>query len=163
MNPNTSTFIKLVKHPVKFRMFLFFKLPAAYISGVRVREIDENHCVTTVPYKWLSQNPFRSTYFACLSMAAELSTGALAMAHLYKSNPVISMLVVKVESEYFKKAIGKTKFLCEDGNLFQKAVTDTIATGEAVTVNAKSVGTDSEGATVAVFTITWSLKVKSQN
>ena len=163
MNPNTSTFIKLVKHPVKFRMFLFFKLPAAYISGVRVREIDENHCVTTVPYKWLSQNPFRSTYFACLSMAAELSTGALAMAHLYKSNPVISMLVVKVESEYFKKAIGKTKFLCEDGNLFQKAVTETIATGEAVSVNAKSVGTDSEGATVAVFTITWSLKVKSQN
>ena len=162
MNPHTATFIKLVKHPVKFRMFLFFKLPAAYISGVRVREIDEKHCITSVPFKWLSQNPFRSTYFACLSMAAELSTGALAMAHLYKSNPAISMLVVKVESEYFKKAIGRTKFLCEDGQLFQKAVEETIATGEAVTVNAKSVGTDREGATVAVFTITWSLKAKSR-
>ena len=84
------------------------------------------------------------------------------MAHLYKSNPAISMLVVKVESEYFKKAIGRTKFLCEDGQLFQKAVEETIATGEAVTVNAKSVGTDREGATVAVFTITWSLKAKSR-
>ncbi|HNF38457.1 MAG TPA: thioesterase, partial [Chitinophagaceae bacterium] len=113
-------------------------------------------------FKWLSQNPFRSTYFACLSMAAELSTGALAMAHLYKSNPAISMLVVKVESEYFKKAIGRTKFLCEDGQLFQKAVEEAIATGEAVTVNAKSVGKDSDGATVAVFTITWSLKAKSR-
>ena len=115
MNPQSSTFIKLMKHPVKFRMFLFTKLPAAWFAGVRVREVDEKKCRVTVPYKWLSQNPFRSTYFACLSMAAEMSTGALAMAQLYKLNPPVSMLVVKVESEYFKKANGRTSFLCEDG------------------------------------------------
>ncbi|HEX4877368.1 MAG TPA: DUF4442 domain-containing protein, partial [Chitinophagaceae bacterium] len=119
-----------MKHPLKFRMFLFVKLPAAYLAGVRLREVDENRCLVTVPYKWLSQNPFRSTYFACLSMAAELSTGALAMAHLYKTDPPVSMLVVKVESEYFKKATGRTRFVCEDGNLFKNAVAETIATGE---------------------------------
>ena len=149
-----------MKHPVKFRMFLFTKLPAAYIAGVRVREVDEKKCVATVPYKWLSQNPFRSTYFACLSMAAEMSTGALAMAHLYKINPPVSMLVVKVESEYFKKATGRTSFVCEDGELFQKAIAETIATGEARTVKAKSIGTNSEGEVVAEFIITWSFKAK---
>jgi hypothetical protein len=95
-------------------------LPAAYISGVRVREIDEKHCITSVPFKWLSQNPFRSTYFACLSMAAELSTGALAMAHLYKSNPAISMLVVKVESEYFKKQLAEQNFFAKTGSYFKR-------------------------------------------
>src|SRR5882757_6210426 len=114
MNPHLATFIKQMKHPVKFRMFLFTKLPAAYFAGVRVREIDEKRCVVTVPYKWLSQNPFRSTYFACLSMAAEMSTGSLAMAHLYKMDPPVSMLVVKVDSVYFKKATGRTSFVCED-------------------------------------------------
>lgn len=162
MNPNTPAFIKLMKHPVKFRMFLFTKLPAAFIAGVRVREVDEKHCVVTVPFKWLSQNPFRSTYFACLSMAAEMSTGALAMAQLYKINPPVSMLVVKVESEYFKKATGRTSFVCEDGALFQQAVEETIATGEARTVRARSVGTNKEGEVVAEFYITWSFKAKSK-
>src|SRR6185436_12235236 len=113
MNSNASRFFKLMKHPVKFRMFLFSKLPAAYFAGVRVRDVDEKSCSVTVPYKWLSQNPFRSTYFACLSMAAEMSTGALAMAYTYKVEPRVSLLVVRVDSEYLKKATGRTKFVCE--------------------------------------------------
>ncbi len=162
MNTNTPAFLKMMKHPVKFRMFLFTKLPAAYFSGVRVRYLDEKKCVATVPYKWLSQNPFRSTYFACLSMAAEMSTGALAMAHLYKINPAVSMLVVKVESEYFKKATGGTSFVCEDGGLFEKAIEETIATGEARIVKAKSIGTNKEGEMVAEFYITWSFKARKK-
>jgi Domain of unknown function (DUF4442) len=162
MNSNIATYIKLMKHPVKFRIFLFTKLPAAYFAGVRVRELDEKKCTVTVPYKWLSQNPFRSTYFACLSMAAEMSTGALAMAHLYKISPPVSMLVVKVDSEYFKKATGRTSFVCEDGELFQKAIEETIATGEARIVKARSIGKNKEGDVVAEFYITWSFKVKSK-
>jgi hypothetical protein len=143
-------------------MFLFTKLPAAYFAGVRVREMDEKRCLVTVPYKWLSQNPFRSTYFACLSMAAEMSTGALAMAHLYKSDPPVSMLVVKVDSEYYKKANGRTYFVCEDGGLFEKAIEETITTGEARTVKAKSVGKNKDDDVVAEFYVTWSFKVKSK-
>lgn len=160
MNTHATRFFKLMKHPVKFRMFLFSKLPAAYFAGVRVRAIDEKSCTVTVPYKWLSQNPFRSTYFACLSMAAEMSTGALAMAYTYKSDPRISMLVVKVESEYFKKATGRTNFVCEDGELFRNAVQETLITGEAKLVKARSLGKNKEGEIVAEFTITWSFKAK---
>lgn len=160
MNQHTPAFIKLMKHPVKFRLFLLTKLPAAYFAGVRVREVDEKSCRVTVPYKWLSQNPFRSTYFACLSMAAEMSTGALAMAHLYKISPPVSMLVVKVESEYFKKATGRTSFICQDGELLRQAIAETIQTGEARTVRSRSVGTNKEGELVAEFYISWSFKAK---
>jgi hypothetical protein len=162
MNPKAKDFIRMMKHPLKFRMFLFTKLPAAWFAGVRVREVDEKRCVVTVPYKWLSQNPFRSTYFACLSMAAEMSTGTLAMTQLYKIDPPVSMLVVKVESEYFKKATGRTSFVCEDGELFQKAVEETIATGEARMVKAKSIGKNNDGEVVAEFYVTWSFKVKGK-
>lgn len=162
MNPNAPAFIKLMKHPLKFRLFLLTRLPAAWIAGVRVKDVDENHCIATVPYKWLSQNPFRSTYFACLSMAAELSTGALAMAQLYKLPTQVSMLVVKVESEYFKKATARSYFTCVDGVLFQRAVEETIATGEARTVRAKSTGRNREGDIIAEFYITWSFKAKSK-
>ncbi|MEO6612123.1 MAG: DUF4442 domain-containing protein [Chitinophagaceae bacterium] len=162
MNSPAAAFIRQMKHPLKFRMFLFAKLPAAYFAGVRIREIDEKSCVVSVPYKWLSQNPFRSTYFACLSMAAEMSTGSLAMTHLYKINPPVSMLVVKVESSYFKKATARSYFTCEDGPLFVKAIEETIATGEARSVIARSVGKNKEGEVIAEFFITWSFKVKTK-
>jgi hypothetical protein len=161
MHSGTSEFIQLMKHPVKFRMFLLSKLPSAFFAGVRVKEADEKRCVVTVPFKWFSQNPFRSTYFACLSMAAEMSTGALAMAYLYKRKPPVSMLVVKVESEYFKKATDRTSFVCEDGELFRNAIEESIASGEARTVRARSVGTNKQGEIVAEFFITWSFKAKS--
>ena len=158
----TEEFIQIVRNPVKFRLFLLSKLPSAYFSGVRVRYIDETHCKVTIPFKWFSQNPFRSTYFACLSMAAEMSTGALAMAHLHKRKPPVSMLVVKVESEYFKKATGLTTFICTDGELLRQAIEETIRTGEPASVRVASAGLNSKEETVALFHITWSFKVKSQ-
>ncbi|MBP6288168.1 MAG: thioesterase, partial [Ferruginibacter sp.] len=82
--------------------------------------------MTSVPYKWLSQNPFRSTYFACLSMAAEMSTGVLALAHIYKRQPAVSMLVSKVEGTFLKKAIGRTRFTCEDGQIIKQTIEDAI-------------------------------------
>ena len=83
----TAQFIRLMTHRMKFRLYLFARIPSAYFSGIRIREMDETRCEVSVPYRWFSQNPFRSTYFACLSMAAEMSTGALAMAHIYKHDP----------------------------------------------------------------------------
>ena len=104
MNTDLDQFIKMIKHPAKSRMFLFFKLPSAFFSGVRIREISGSACTVTVPYKWFSQNPFRSTYFACLAMAAELSTGALAMGHLYKRKQKVSMLVTGMNASFHKKS-----------------------------------------------------------
>lgn len=160
MNHNPARFLQLFRRPVAFAFFLLRNLPAAYFSGVRVVSATEQECVVKIPYKWFSRNPFRSTYFACLSMAAEMSTGVLALAQVYKRQPSVSMLVVKVESEYFKKATGKTMFTCTCGNDFRVAVEEAIATGESRTVSAVSEGINKEGERVAAFKITWSFRVK---
>ena len=157
----SNNFIQLVKHPVRFRMFLFWKLPSAYFAGVRVRDINEQQCKVSIPYKWFSQNPFRSTYFACLSMAAEMSTGALAMLHLHQRKPAVSMLVVKVDSEYFKKATGRTTFICEDGALIRQAIEDAVSSGQPTTVRAASTGLNERNEKVAMFYITWSFKARN--
>jgi hypothetical protein len=161
MSASTQQFIQLMKHPLKFRMFLLLRLPSAYFAGVRVREIDEKKCVVTVPYKWFTQNPFRSTYFACLAMAGELSTGALAMAYLYKRMPPVSMLVIDISMTYGKKATGRTTFTCEDGELFQRMIEEAVNTGEARVVKARSVGKNANGEVVAEFFVSWSFKVKN--
>ena len=158
---NAAKFLQLIKHPVKFRLFLLSKLPAAFFCGVRVRYADEKKCETSVPYKWLSQNPFKSTYFACLSMAAEMSTGVLALAHIYKRQPSVSMLVSKVEGNFLKKAVGRTIFTCEDGLIIKQTIEDAIISNEGKIITAKSYGRNAEGEIVAEFSITWSFKVKS--
>ena len=95
-------------------------------------------------------------------MAAEMSTGALALAHLHKRNPPVSMLVVKVDSEYFKKATRRTTFVCEDGEAMLDVIEESIATGEGKIFRAKSTGRNPDGETVAEFNITWSFKTKSR-
>lgn len=156
-----NNFFQLIKHPVKFRMFLLSKLPSAYFSGVRIKYADEEKCVVTVPYKWFSKNPFRSTYFACLSMAAEMSTGVLAMAHIYKRTPAISMLVLKTEGNFIKKAVGKTTFTCADGLQIKQLIETAANDKEPKLITAKSVGVNEAGETVAEFFITWSFRAKS--
>jgi hypothetical protein len=161
MNDDSDVFFKLAKHPLKFPLYLLEKLPSAFFSGVRVKEADKARCIVTVRHGWFTQNPFRSTYFACLAMAAEMSTGILVLAHIYRRVPSVSLLVIKMEAQFFKKAMGKTRFLCEDGKLIQEAVEKAISTGDAQTVTAKSMGTSQAGDQVAEFLITWSFKSRS--
>ena len=163
MTGSKQQFIQLVKHPIKFGMFLFSKLPSAFFSGVRVLGISEEKALVAVPYKWFSHNPFKSTYFACLAMAAELSTGLLAMMNTYKRSPAVSMLVVSMEANYFKKATGSTAFICEDGKLITDAVKEAIQTGEGKIVKVKSTGRNSDGELVAELYITWSFKSKKNS
>lgn len=158
---HTTEFLQLIKHPFKFKLFMLSKLPSAFFCGVRVVDADENKCLVKVPYKWLSQNPFKSTYFACLSMAAEMSTGLLCLMHLHKRQPAISMLVVKIEGNFHKKATGITVFTCEDGNVIKKTIEDAIFSNEGKIVTARSYGRNAAGEIVADFAVTWSFKAKS--
>ncbi|MEO6254343.1 MAG: DUF4442 domain-containing protein [Ferruginibacter sp.] len=160
---HAANFLQLIKHPLKFRLFLLSKLPAAFFSGVRVVKVDENKCSVKIPYKWFTTNPFRSTYFACLSMAAEMSTGVLAMAHIYQREPAVSMLVSKVEGSFIKKATGITVFTCEDGAMIRKTIEDAIFSNEGKIVTARSYGRNTAGEIVAEFTVTWSFKVKASS
>jgi hypothetical protein len=154
-------FFSIIGNGLKYRLFLLKNLPAAYFSGLRVEAVDEAHCTVSVPYKWFTQNPFRSTYFACLGMAAEMSTGVLAMAHIFRRRPGVSMLVVGMEASFAKKATGKTLFTCPDGLLIREAVERAIATATPQTITVRSSGHNAAGETVAEFTFTWSFKAKS--
>jgi hypothetical protein len=144
----------------KFNRFIFFKLPAAFLCGVRLKHIDENKCVVSVKHRWINQNPFNSMYFAVQAMAAELSTGAMVIYQIQKSGRKISMLVANNKSNFSKKATGRITFVCNDGNLIADAIQKTIATGEGQTFWMKSIGTNEEGVQVSEMDFEWSVKLK---
>lgn len=158
-----TSFLEIIRSPLKVKLFFLANLPSAFFAGLKIPEAADDHCIVTVPYRWFTKNPFRSTYFACLSMAAEMSTGVLAMSSIYKRHPKISMLVVHTEATYFKKATSLTSFLCTDGAAIKTAVEQAIATGEATTIKARSIGTSEAGDQIAEFFITWSFKAKARS
>lgn len=146
--------------PSKLNTFLFFKLPSAFWSGVRVKAISEQQCVVTVKHRWFNQNPFNSMYFAVQAMAAELTTGALVMMQIKQSGKKISMLVANNKGNFTKKATGRITFTCNEGHLITEAITRTIATGEGQTFWMKSVGVNEKGEQVSELDFEWSIKLK---
>jgi len=148
--------------PFLLRLFLLAKLPLALFAGMRLRELDAEHAVATMPYGWRSTNPFRSTYFAALAMAGEFSTGALAALAADSAPRPVAMLIVNMTASFEKKATALTTFTCADGAKLAAAVAQAVATGEAATAEAETVGRMADGTVVARFTFTWSFKARSR-
>jgi hypothetical protein len=146
--------------PSKLNSFLFFKLPSAFWSGVRVKSISSEKCVVTVKHRWMNQNPFKSMYFAVQAMAAELTTGALVMYHIKESGKNISMLVANNKGNFTKKATGIITFTCNDGHLIKDAIDRTIATKEGQTFWMKSIGINEKGEQVSEMDFEWSVRIK---
>ena len=142
--------------------FLIFKLPSAYLCGVRLKELDDSKTIVTVTHRWINQNPFNSMYFAVQSMAAELTTGALVIKKIKESGKQISMLVTNHNGTFTKKAVGKIIFTCADGQLLDEALSRTIETGEGQTILMKSVGINEKGEQVSAYEFEWSVKLKSK-
>jgi len=146
--------------PSKINLFLFLKLPSAFLCGVRLKSINNSNCVTSVKHRWINQNPFDSMFWAVQGMAAELSTGALVMAYIRESDKKISMLVANNRATFTKKAKGRINFSCADGKLIQEAIQKTIETGEGQTCWMKSEGLDKNGDSVSIFEFEWTVKLK---
>lgn len=147
--------------PKKLNLFLIFKLPAAYITGVRARYIDDVKCIVTVKHRWINQNPFKSLFWAVQGMAAELTTGALIINKIKPSGKNIAMLLVKNDASYSKKATGKITFECSEGHLIDEVINKAIHTGLGEQVTLNVVGKNSEDVEVSRFNFTWSMKVRS--
>lgn len=144
----------------KLNQFLLFKLPSAYISGVRVSSITDQEAKATVKHKWINQNPFKSLYWATQGMASELVTGILVMKKIKDSKKNISMLVTHQNGTFTKKATGKITFVCSDGDKIKEAIDNTIATGEGQTVIMTAEGFNESLESVSKFEYEWSVKVK---
>ena len=158
MNNAFKEFSQRINNRFFFKQFLLAKLPAAFFAGLRIESFNEEQAVVSVHQKWFNKNPFRSIYFAVLTMAGEMSTGVLAMGYIYKRNPSLSMLVTEQKSVFHKKATGKILFYCNDGNSIAAAVEEAINTGNAISITCYSKGLNSNNEMVAECWITWSFK-----
>jgi|TARA_B000000477_G_scaffold21291_1_gene18277 hypothetical protein len=143
--------------PNQINKWMLFKLPAAWLTGVRISSISDTKCEVKVRFKWINQNPYRSMFWAVQGMAAELTTGMLLTKSIQESNTNISMLLVGNKSNFYKKAVGKIKFICDQGETAKELIN---LTKKNITHKAwlKAKGFDETGDMVSEFDFEWSCK-----
>ncbi len=159
LNKEAQDYIRKATNPFLFKLGLGSKLPSALFWGLHIKSLSLEKCEVTIPFKWRTQNPFKSIYFAAMAGAAELSTGALCQLS-QAGKGKFSMLVVDFRAEYYKKANQKITFTCAQG-LELVALIDSLAVGDSDKLTMISTGTNTDGEEVAKFFVTWSFKRKS--
>ena len=157
--PETQKLIANLNTNWKMQFYFWKRLPSLLFWSVRVKYCDSQRAEVSIPFKWRTQNPFHSTYFAALCGAAELSTGLLGLVAVHGRGR-ISMLITNLEAEFVKKATDITIFKCEAGDQILETVQKAIDTGEAQQIRVTSVGNNPAGETIAKMTLTWSFKTK---
>jgi hypothetical protein len=96
-------------------------------------------------------------FWAVQGMAAELTTGMLLTKSIQESNTNISMLLIGNKSNFYKKAVGKIKFICDQGDIAKELID---STKKNITHKAwlKAKGFDETGDVVSEFDFEWSCK-----
>lgn len=163
LSEEQNKLLKRVTNSTLFTFFLFSKLPMGWLAGIRVRSLSKESCTTSVPFKRLNKNPFKSIYFAVQSMAAELSTASPCLLAIEGKNPSVAFIIVDMKVNFLKKAIDRVYFTCEDGNKAFEAVEKSIQTGEATEATFRTIGKMKDGTVVSEFEFTWSFKQRKKS
>jgi len=161
----TGSQVKLRKkllNPFWFRLLMVAQVPMVFLAGIKLTTLSDTVSATTIPFKFLNKNPFKSIYFAAQSMAAELSTAAPILLAVDGQKPSIAFILVDLQVSFYKKAVGKTTFTCSNVAQVFEAVAEAVSTGEGVKVPLRTVGTLADGTVVSEFTFTWSMKQRKR-
>lgn len=152
--------VKKLKNKAWFKLFSILKLPLAFVTNLSINEITDEFCTTKVNYSYINKNPFKSTYFASLSMAAELATGILSTHHIQLSEKKIAFIITSMKAEFHKKATGYTSFKCEQGNEIQALINQLSTSTPKNKIPLQVVGLSEQNEIICEFTFEWSFKLK---
>jgi len=94
-------------------------------------------------------------FWAVQGMAAELATGAIILSEVRSSTVPISMLVIRNEAEFLKKAKGKITFTCTDVPLVKNQFATYLQSETGTRFWMQSEGVDEQGEVVSRFRFEW--------
>jgi hypothetical protein len=142
-------------NPVFFRGFMLKMLPMGFLSGMRIAQLDDELCEVRLTYSWLIKNPFRSTFWAVLGMAAEMSTGALLVSYTRNQPDRISFILIENEAKYYKKGRGKMRFICNYSAQVKQTVLQAMKDNEKHEIQLPVRVLNASGELIAEMSFTW--------
>ena len=147
-------FVNIMTNSLLFKGAMAFQVPMAGLSGMKIPVLNEE--------EHLNKNPFGSTYWAVLGMAAEMASGAILVMLCRGVQPTVSTFVTGTTAKFMKQAKGVTTFICKDGLKTKAAVEGAIESKKPINFTTKVIGYDKDGIELCEFTFDWGLKQRSK-
>jgi hypothetical protein len=142
--------------PWKLRLWMARHLPMGLLSGMYIRELDQEGCEVVLRDRWWIRNPYGSVFWAVMGMAAELSTGALVYAFCQGSG--VRFILVGMEGQFFKKVKGKSYYFCQTGSEVLRILDQLSNPNETSEVILPVTARDEAGQLLAEFKFRWQLR-----
>lgn len=149
-----------LKANLMLKAFSITKVPLLFATGAYVREISSDKCVVSIPFLKLVKNHLGSLYFGALAIGADACVGLLAAHKIHETGENVSLVFKSFKAEFHKRAEGRTDFICEQGNLIDQLIKNTLESRERQN-QIISAYAEVDGEKVASFELELSLKIKS--
>ena len=94
-------------------------------------------------------------------MAAELSTGALALLAVEGLKSDVNFILIGISGDFIKKAKDRTFFICNEGEKLHEVVKKARETKKQQKVTVSTIGYNKSSEIVSKFEFTWSFKLKN--
>jgi len=154
-------FSPLTKANWYLNLFGFFKVPLIWACRPQIVSLDNKSIVVRIPFRRRNKNHLNSMYFGVLAVGADVAGGFMAMNKAAQRGEKISLAFKAVKGEFFKRPEADVYFHCDDGELIDEMLDETIRTGERVNRDVKIVATCPslhQDEPMAEFWLTLSLK-----
>ena len=129
-----------------------------FLSGMRVIRLDDEACEVHMRYRWLVKNPFNSTFWAVMGMAAEMTTGALILSYTQDQTPNVSFILIDMDAKFLKKAKGNVRYVCEHSAQVKKAVQEAMQDGDKHPITLPTQAYNEAGDLIAEMKFSWVLQ-----
>ncbi|OIQ26384.1 DUF4442 domain-containing protein [uncultured Vibrio sp.] len=152
---------ELRKANIYLSLFGLFKVPFIWLSRPKILHLDQSRVEVKIPLKRRSKNHLNSMYFGVLCVGADVAGGFMAMSKAQSRGEKVSLAFKSVRGEFLKRPEADVHFHCEDGDLIDQMLDDTISSGERVNQEVKITATSPSlhgNDPMAVFYLTLSLK-----
>ncbi len=158
MTPTDATLLKRIKR--LFFLLSYFKIPLIGYVRPRIIELDSDVALLRIKLRRRSRNHLGSMYFGALAVGADVAAGLHAFYFAEKHGRKVSFAFKGMECEFLKRAESNVFFRTNDGPLMEKAILQSIETGERVNQPIKVVASNTDEEVVAEFTLISSVKCK---
>ncbi|MBD0786584.1 DUF4442 domain-containing protein [Vibrio sp. Y2-5] len=123
------------------KSFGFFKVPLIWACRPQILSLNDKSIEIRIPLKRRNKNHLNSMYFGVLAVGADVAGGFMAMDKAGQRGEKVSLAFKAVKGEFFKRPEADVHFRCNDGELIDAMLDETIATGERINKDVKIVAT----------------------
>ncbi len=131
-------------------------LPMGWLTGMYISTLSGDGCQVVLKDRWWIHNPFGSVFWAVMSMAAELSAGALV--YVYASTSGFQFILVEMEAKFEKKAVGSSVYNCMAGPDEFQMLDSLVQPGDQCIISMPVIAFNKAGDEIASYTFHWQIR-----